>query len=226
MTHRLRMQLSMLAMALCLPAMASAQTAYTTRDVNIRAGPARDYPLVAWVPSGTPLTVAGCYEGWRWCDVIAPPARGWVYAGFLSYPYQGGSVTIASAGPVLGIALVPFSIGVYWDNYYRGRPWYPKRSYWMHRPPPHYRPPTGPPRPPVVRPPRPPRPSPPTIQPVPNPPSTGRPRPPSRPSPPTIQPVPSRPGTAPPSGRPTRPSPPTIQPAPSRPTPQRPGTAQ
>jgi uncharacterized protein YraI len=223
MTDRLRFRLLMLIMALCLPAMASAQTAYTTRDVNIRAGPARDYPLVAWVPSGTPVTVAGCYEGWRWCDVIAPPARGWVYAGFLGYPYQGGTVTIASAGPVLGIALVPFSLGVYWDNYYRGRPWYAKRSYWMHRPPPHYRPPTGSPRPPVVRPPRPPRPSPPTIQPVPNPakpPSTGRPRPPARPSPPTIQPVPNPP--KPPSvGRPPmRPAPPTIQPVPSRPTAQ------
>ena len=219
MTYRLRMRLSALVMALFLPAVAGAQTAYTTRDVNIRAGPARDYPLVAWVPSGTPVTIVGCYEGWRWCDVISPPARGWVYAGFLSYPYQGATVTIASAGPVLGLALVPFSLAVYWDNYYRGRPWYTNRSYWMHRPPPHYLPPTGRPRSPTVRPPRP---SPPTIQPVPNPPSTGRPRPPSRPSAPTIQPVPSRPGAAPPSsGRPpARPSSPAIQPVPSRPSAQ------
>jgi uncharacterized protein YraI len=209
------LRLLALAAGLALSIAADAQTAYTARDANLRAGPGRDYPLVSWLPQGTPITVAGCYEGWRWCDVIAPPNRGWVYAGFLSYPYQGRTVTILDAGPMLGLALVPFSVGIYWDNYYRTRPWYGRRSYWEHRPPPHYRPPhyrpptyrppTQPSRPPSVRPPRP-------IAPTP--------RPPARPSPPTIQPVPSRPGVAPPrpqppvTGRPVAPAPTPPRPAP------------
>jgi uncharacterized protein YraI len=186
--------------ALAVSVAAGAQTAYTVRAANMRAGPGRDYPLVSWLPQGAPVTLAGCYEGWRWCDVIAPPNRGWVYSGFLSYPYQGRRVTILDAGPMLGLPLVPFSLGLYWDNYYRGRPWYGRRSYWEHRPPPHYRPPDHrpPSRPPAVRPPRP-------IAPAP--------RPPVRPSPPTIQPVPSRPGATRPrpqppvTGRPVSPAP-------------------
>ena len=202
--------------ALVLSVAASAQTAYTIRQANVRAGPGRDYPLVTWLPENTPVTIAGCYEGGHWCDVIAPPNRGWVYAGFLSYPYQGRTVTILDAGPTLGLSLVPFSLGLYWDNYYRGRPWYGRRSYWEHRRPPHYRPPhyrppSGPSRPPSVRPPRP-------IAPAP--------RPPSRPSPPTIQPVPSRPGIAPVRPQPSRPRPPSTgrpvapAPAPVRPSPR------
>ena len=64
--------------ALVLSVAASAQTAYTIRQANVRAGPGRDYPLVTWLPENTPVTIAGCYEGWHWCDVIAPGARGGV----------------------------------------------------------------------------------------------------------------------------------------------------
>jgi uncharacterized protein YraI len=99
--------------ALAVSVAAGAQTAYTVRAANMRAGPGRDYPLVSWLPQGAPVTLAGCYEGWRWCDVIAPPNRGWVYSGFLSYPYQGRRVTILDAGPMLGLSLVPFSLGLY-----------------------------------------------------------------------------------------------------------------
>jgi uncharacterized protein YraI len=206
------LRLLAIAAGLALATAAAAQTAYTVRAANMRAGPGRDYPLVSWLPEGTRVTIGGCYEGWRWCDVIAPPNRGWVYAGFLSYPYQGRTVTILDAGPTLGLALVPFSLGVYWDSYYRNRPFYGRRSHWEQRPPPHYRPPTyrppsGPSRPPAVRPPRP-------IAPAP--------RPPTRPSPPTIQPVPSRPGVAPPRAQPRPPTgrPAAPGPAPTRPSPR------
>jgi hypothetical protein len=37
---------------------------------------------------------------------------------------------ISYGGPTLGIPLVAFSIGNYWDNYYRGRPFWNNRSYW------------------------------------------------------------------------------------------------
>ena len=89
----------------------------------------------------------------------AGPNRGWVYAQFLSYPYQNQPVPIISGGAILGLPLITFSIGPYWDNYYRGRPWYGNRSYWYNRPTPYYRPPppryqpVPQPRPPVYVPP-------------------------------------------------------------------------
>jgi uncharacterized protein YraI len=66
-----------------LPAGAYAQWAYTAKDVNLRAGPARDFPLVARLPRGLSVSVAGCLSDFRWCDVVAGPNRGWVYAGNL-----------------------------------------------------------------------------------------------------------------------------------------------
>lgn len=188
----------------------STQLAYTNRDVNVRAGPNREFPLVMWVPGGVQVYVNGCVDGWTWCDISVGDQRGWVYADFLSYQWSGQPVTVFSAGPVIGLPLISFSIGSYWDNYYRYQPWYGNRYYWYNRPPTWWhRPPPPPPPRPIVRPP-PPRP-PNWSAPPPRPPSGGRPppnrppdyRPPSQPRPPTVQPQPMpRPPTAQPQPRP------------------------
>ena len=122
---------------LALPAVASAQSqAYTNITVNVRAGPASDYPVVTQLPGGVPVDVMGCISNYQWCDVAGPNLRGWVYAARLSYPYQGSNVPVMSYGTVIGLPIVTFSIGTYWGNYYRGRPWYGQQSRWAHHPPP------------------------------------------------------------------------------------------
>jgi uncharacterized protein YraI len=125
-----------------IPLGAAAQTAYTTRAVNVRAGPDSSYPLVASLAPGTAVSVAGCLESYTWCDVYVGDLRGFVYASYLSYPYQSNRVPIYSYGPALGLPLITFSLGSYWDNYYRGRPFYNRRSYWegrpYHAPPPRF----------------------------------------------------------------------------------------
>jgi uncharacterized protein YraI len=128
---------------------ALAQTeAYTSTSAYLYAGPAQDYPIVAQLPAGQPVTVYGCVSGYTWCDVAIPQARGWVYGGYLTYPYQGSNVTLMNYGTAIGLPLVTFSLGAYWGNYYRGRPWYSDRSRWEHHPPPPNRPPPPPNRPP------------------------------------------------------------------------------
>ena len=139
-----------IALALALPAMA--QQAVTTDWVNLRAGPGRDYPLVARLRPDTPIQVEGCLSGYQWCDVSIGPDRGWIYAERLSYVYQDRPVPILGWGARIGLPIIGFSIGSYWDDYYRQRPWYGQRPRWDHRPPPgppHHRPPPRPsPRPP------------------------------------------------------------------------------
>lgn len=144
------------ALATALPIAAAAQEARSTKWVNLRAGPARDYPLVNAVGPGTPLMVQGCTANFHWCDVLSPGnARGWVYAGNIAYSYQSAEVPVIRYGPTIGLPIVTFVIGTYWRQHYRYRPWYGNQAHWAHRPgaPPRpiVRPPTI--RPPVVRPP-------------------------------------------------------------------------
>ena len=58
MNHRKPWALLLFLLAV-LPAIAYAQWAYTAKDVNLRAGPARDYPVVARLPGGLEISVAG-----------------------------------------------------------------------------------------------------------------------------------------------------------------------
>jgi len=191
--------LLLFALAAAAPLAATAQEARAAKWVNVRAGPARDYPLVASLPPGTPLAVQGCTDGFGWCDAIAPDGlRGWIYAGNIVYPYQSMEVPVIQYGAVIGFPVVTFLIGNYWGSYYRYRPWYGDMPRWYHHRPPSYRPP--PPRPPGWRPPPPP-PRPPVMvrPPGPRPPPMVRPpapRPQPRPMPPSAGPRPpgERPG--------------------------------
>ena len=143
--HRRLLVGSFAALLLAVCGVAGAQNAFTSRPMNVRAGPDRDYPLVAQLPPGAPLDVNGCLSDWSWCDVSFDGSRGWIYAGGLSFVYEGERVPLYSYGPQLGLPIITFSLMSYWDHYYRGRPWYRDRDSWEHRRmPPHMRPPGRP----------------------------------------------------------------------------------
>ncbi|MDQ6917206.1 MAG: SH3 domain-containing protein [Pseudomonadota bacterium] len=143
--HKL-LTLGLATVVLALPVAASAQEAYTTRSVNVRGGPDTSYPPVAVLPPGAPVEVMGCLDDWSWCDVVFGYDRGWVYAPYLNYVYQGRRVPFYSYAPSFGIPIVTFSLGPYWDRYYRGRSFYGRRDYWDRNEPRHFRPPGPAPR--------------------------------------------------------------------------------
>ena len=122
-----------------LPFAASAQRAYAISGADIFAGPGSDYPVVAHLGPGVGLTINGCLADFSWCDVSFAGSRGWVYAGDLGYPYQRNRVPVLEYGPRLALPIVTFSLGNYWDHYYRGRPWYHERNEWVQRFPEHRR---------------------------------------------------------------------------------------
>lgn len=143
---------------------ANAAQAYATSNVNMRAGPATDYPVVTTLSAGELVTIYGCLSDGSWCDVSTPGNRGWVSNNYLSSA-RGSHVGLAA----LALPAVVFSYA-YWDNYYAHRPWY--NTWWGHgrpRPPYYHRPGYPPPgvRPPGVRPPgvRPPGVRPPGVRP-------------------------------------------------------------
>jgi uncharacterized protein YraI len=119
---------------LALPGVAFAQTAaYTTGPANLRAGPGRDFPLVAELAPGTPVSVVACLSDYTWCDVALPNLRGWIYAGQLEYPYEGGDALLLDYGETIGLPVEAFVLETYWDRYYRNRPWFSDRDRWLHR---------------------------------------------------------------------------------------------
>ena len=153
-----------------LAASAAAQPAYTTRHVNLRAGPDRGYPQVAYIGPNQSVYVNGCLNDYRWCDITVGSNRGWAYSKYIEYPYQNRRLPIYGNGQMLALPIVSFILGSYWNENYSGRPWYGQQNNWNNwrpgnRPPGYgngYRP--QPPRPPIaIQPPRPPivRPQPP-----------------------------------------------------------------
>jgi uncharacterized protein YraI len=122
-----------LAAVLALPCAAFSQVqAVTNEPVNLMSGPGDDYPVVAGLAPNQPVEVMGCVSGYEWCDVVLDDLRGWVYGGALTYAYEGNYVPLISYGAVIGLPVVVFSFDSYWDNYYRGRPWYGDRDRWRH----------------------------------------------------------------------------------------------
>ena len=131
------MPLALLTLALAvLPAATQAQPqpATTAKSVHLRAGPARDFPVVAILPAGLAVSVQGCLPDYRWCDVIAGYQRGWVYAGNLNYFYQGRFGPLPSYAPVIGLVVLSFILDDYWGHHYIDRPWYRERHRWEGRP--------------------------------------------------------------------------------------------
>ena len=137
--------LSLASLALALPALAYAQDGFVTGNVNLRAGPDPSYPLVDQLPAGTGVSVQGCTDSWEWCDVINANdgSRGWIAGNFIQYDYQDQPVLLSDYGEQIGIPIVAFTIGAYWEHHYRERSFYRERDSWYHRDIP-YRPPPRP----------------------------------------------------------------------------------
>ena len=117
-------------------AAASAHQAWTTGQVNVRAGPDRTYPAVATLAPGYPVSVAGCLSDYSWCDVVFNNGynRGWIPSRRIQYNYGGRRVPLYDYSSAIGLPIVTFSLLGYWDNYYRNRSWYGQRERWYGAP--------------------------------------------------------------------------------------------
>jgi uncharacterized protein YraI len=117
------------------PAIAQAAEGYSTANVNMRAGPSTQYPAVAVIPAGESLEIHGCLADVPWCDVEFYGGRGWVAGRYVQALYQRRRVYV---GPEyyrpLGIPTIVFSVGNYWDRYYRNRDFYHQRDRWRRNP--------------------------------------------------------------------------------------------
>lgn len=126
-----RMMYSLAALVLCAPLAAQAVEGWVIDDVSLQAGPDPAYPSITELTAGTPVSIQGCISGWTWCDVVVGADRGWVPGTFLEEDYGGQRVIVVDYGPRIGIPVVSFSLGLYWDQHYHSRPFYAQRQQWV-----------------------------------------------------------------------------------------------
>ena len=68
--------------------------ATTTRDLNVRAGPGSQNPVIGVIGSGQSVNINGCVQGGRWCTVAFDGGEGWVSAKYLSGDFDAGQVIV------------------------------------------------------------------------------------------------------------------------------------
>jgi uncharacterized protein YraI len=122
-----------IALALFAPVFAYANDGFLVSDISLQSGPDSDYPPIGDLQAGTEVDVQGCIEGYAWCDVIVGDDRGWVPGSYLEEEYDNQPVFLVDYGPRIGIPVVSFSIGTYWDAHYHNRPFYSQRTEWVNR---------------------------------------------------------------------------------------------
>jgi uncharacterized protein YraI len=113
-------------------ARAAQPNGYPLSNVNLRAGPDTEYPVIVTVPNRAPIAILGCLGDHTWCDVVFQDSRGWMRAIYLTGFYQGYYYPLRDYAPRLGYPVVDFDINEYWDAYYEDRPFYQERPRWSH----------------------------------------------------------------------------------------------
>lgn len=114
---------------------ARAEPAFVTTRLNLQSGPGEEYPPVAFLEPGVQVEVIGCLQGYGWCDVSIGRDRGWVAGSYLQAAWQERRAPLVQVAPSLGLPVIGFSVGSYWERNYRDRPWYAERDRWGDRRP-------------------------------------------------------------------------------------------
>lgn len=134
-------------------ALAQPQVVQIRQSSPLYAGPAYNYPEVAYLPAGTSVLLNGCLSDVPWCDVSVNSTRGWVDANRIQVYARGSIYSLPEASSWIGVPLITFVLDDYWRNYYQNRSWYvqwpryrtinwrhqPRPSGWMERRPPTHR---------------------------------------------------------------------------------------
>jgi len=98
------------AVAGALAAMSGAALAETAvsavTDLNVRAGPGPQYPVIGVLAAGQSATLEGCIANSKWCTIAEANGRGWVYSDYVSADFGGNAVVLTRRPADAGIAIV------------------------------------------------------------------------------------------------------------------------
>ncbi|MEW6630383.1 MAG: DUF1236 domain-containing protein [Pseudomonadota bacterium] len=87
-------------------------------DLNVRAGPGPQYPVIGVLAAGQSATLNGCIEGSKWCTIAEAGGKGWVYSDYVTGDFGGSRVVLTRRPADAGVAVVaPPTDDLYSDNY-------------------------------------------------------------------------------------------------------------
>ncbi|GAA4124421.1 DUF1236 domain-containing protein [Aminobacter aganoensis] len=75
-------------------------------DLNVRAGPGPQYPVVGVIGAGQATTLRGCLESSKWCSVADSGGDGWVYSDYLVGDFGGQQVVLSARPADSGVIVV------------------------------------------------------------------------------------------------------------------------
>ncbi|RRI02702.1 DUF1236 domain-containing protein [Mesorhizobium tamadayense] len=90
-------------------------------DLNVRAGPGPQYPVIGVLAAGQSATLRGCIEGSKWCAIAEAGGNGWVYSDYVTGDFGGSRVVLTRRPAEADIAVVaPPTDEVYTQDDYTG----------------------------------------------------------------------------------------------------------
>lgn len=104
----------------------ASERAVATTDVNLRAGPSTEYPVVDVLVAGERLRVFGCLQTRSWCDVRFRGQRGWISSNYIAL--TGGNYSGRQDFDPYSSPVITFSVDSYWGDHYRSRNFYGDRD--------------------------------------------------------------------------------------------------
>ncbi|MER8408421.1 MULTISPECIES: DUF1236 domain-containing protein [unclassified Mesorhizobium] len=88
-------------------------------DLNVRAGPGPQYPVIGVLAAGQSATLDGCIANSKWCTIAEANGQGWVYSDYVTADFGGSRVVLTQrpAGADIAVVTPPADSVEYSDSY-------------------------------------------------------------------------------------------------------------
>jgi uncharacterized protein YraI len=86
-------------------------------DLNVRAGPGPQYPVIGVLAAGQSATLNGCIENSKWCTIAEAGGQGWVYSDYVTADFGGSRVVLTQRRSSVTVVSPPDDIGNYSTDY-------------------------------------------------------------------------------------------------------------
>ncbi|RWH70694.1 MAG: DUF1236 domain-containing protein [Mesorhizobium sp.] len=89
-------------------------------DLNIRAGPGPQYPVIGVLAAGQSATLDGCIQNSKWCTIAEANGQGWIYSDYVTADFGGNEVVLTRRPADADITIVEAPADVDEPDIYTG----------------------------------------------------------------------------------------------------------